>query len=140
MVRTVILSHCEVPCGIYNDEMRFAMIEEHIQTIEKAMNQVMELSKESPQNMNQIVRWIINKETHAEEIQHIVSQYFLTQRIKSDEQEDSEAIKSYHEKLELCHQLLVYSMKAKQATDLTLIEKLRSVVQLFKQSYFGEKK
>lgn len=27
MVRTVILSHCEVSCGIYNDEMRFAMIE-----------------------------------------------------------------------------------------------------------------
>jgi nickel superoxide dismutase len=55
MVRTVILSHCEVPCGIYNDEMRFAMIEELILTIEKAMNQIRELSEESPQNMNQIV-------------------------------------------------------------------------------------
>jgi hypothetical protein len=82
----------------------------------------------------------MNNETHSEEIQHIVSQYFLTQRIKSDGQGDAEAIKSYHEKLKLCHQLLVYSMQAKQTTDITMIEKLRSVVQIFKKSYFGEKK
>ena len=70
MIRPVVLSRCEVPCGIDNDEMRFAMIEEHIQTIEKAMSQVMELSKESPQNMNQIVRWIMNKEKQAATYRH----------------------------------------------------------------------
>ncbi len=31
--------HCQVPCGIYNDQMRFDMISEHIATIEKSMKQ-----------------------------------------------------------------------------------------------------
>ena len=30
-------AHCQVPCGVYTDEMRFGMIEEDLQTIEKAM-------------------------------------------------------------------------------------------------------
>ena len=30
-------SHCEIPCGIYDDAMRITMIQEHITTIEKSM-------------------------------------------------------------------------------------------------------
>ena len=29
--------HCQVPCGIYGDEMRFEMMDEDIDTIEKSM-------------------------------------------------------------------------------------------------------
>jgi nickel superoxide dismutase len=132
-------SHCEVPCGIYDDQMRFAMIKEHITTIEKAMKQIEELSAQSPQNMNQIVRWIVNKEKHAEEIQHIISQYFMTQRVKPADRKDSVAYKKHVEKLTLCHQILVYAMKAKQTTDLADLEKLRSLLQAFKSAYFGKK-
>ena len=38
--------HCEIPCGIYDDEMRIEMISEHIGTIEKSMNEIMHLQKE----------------------------------------------------------------------------------------------
>ena len=134
-----LFSHCEVPCGIYNDEMRFTMIMEHIQTIEKAMNQIMELSEQSPQNMNQIVRWIMNKENHAEEIQHIISQYFLTQRIKTPDSKDKNAEESYVKKLTLCHEILVLAMKAKQTTDLKNVKSLKSAVTQFKEAYFGKK-
>ena len=136
--QSTIFSHCEVPCGIYNDEMRFTQITEHIQTIEKAMQQVTQLSAESPQNMNQIVRWIMNKEKHAEEIQHIISQYFLTQRIKSIDSGDEQAAEKYVEKLALCHQILVYAMKAKQTTDLDNVKKLTSLVGEFKKIYFAK--
>ena len=136
--QSTIFSHCEVPCGIYNDEMRFTQITEHIQTIEKAMQQVTQLSAESPPNMNQIVRWIMNKEKHAEEIQHIISQYFLTQRIKSIDSGDEQAAKKYVEKLALCHQILVYAMKAKQTTDLDNVKKLTSLVGEFKKVYFAK--
>lgn len=115
------------------------MIAEHIQTIEKAMQQIMHLSKESPQNMNQTVRWIMNKEKHAEEIQHIISQYFLTQRIKGADFEDKKAAEKYFKKLTLCHQILVYSMKTKQTTDLENVEMLRSKVEAFKKIYFASK-
>jgi len=128
-----------MPCGIYNDEMRFQMLEEHIQTIEKAMYQIMELSKQSPQNMNQIVRWIMNKEQHAEDMQHIISQYFLTQRIKSADSDDEEAKASYIKKLTICHQILVNAMKTKQSTDLENVKNLKSAVEQFKTAYFEKK-
>lgn len=136
--QSTIFSHCEVPCGIYNDEVRFTMLTENIQTIEKAMQQVIQLSEESPQNMNQIVRWIMNKEKHAEEIQHIISQYFLTQRIKSPDSEDKQAAERYIKNLTLCHQILVYAMKTKQTTDLDNVEKLTSLVGEFKKVYFAK--
>jgi len=138
--QSTIFSHCEVPCGIYNDEMRFTMIAEHIQTIEKAMQQVTQLSEDLPQNMNQIVRWITNKEKHAEEIQNIISQYFLTQRIKGAVAEDKKTAENYVKKLTLCHQVLVFAMKCKQTTDLDNVKKLTSLVGEFKKIYFTGKK
>ncbi|RLD49003.1 MAG: hypothetical protein DRI88_01670, partial [Bacteroidetes bacterium] len=69
-------AHCEVPCGIYHDELRVEMIKEHIQTIEKAMNQIRELQQADTINYNQLVRWINTKEHHANMIQEIAEQYF----------------------------------------------------------------
>lgn len=139
-LKPAAFSHCEIPCGIYNDALRFTLIEEHIKTIEKSMRQITELSAQSPQNFNQIVRWVVNKEKHAEEIQHIISQYFLTQRLKSVDEKDSEALKTYMEKLRLCHSILVDAMKCKQSTDLSGVEKLKSHVESFKKAYFGAQK
>ena len=73
------MAHCEIPCGIYDDKMRISLLEEHIATIEKSMGMIMEL--DNSKNSNQTVRWIMNKEEHANKFQEIVSQYFLTQRI-----------------------------------------------------------
>ena len=136
--KTVLLAHCEIPCGIYDDHMRVQMIEEHIATIEKGMRQIVELSAKGEKNYNQLVRWIMNKEHHAGEIQHIVTQYFLTQRIKPAPAEDAQAQKDYHHKLELLHGMLLWAMKAKQTTDLSHVEKLRSLVADFSKAYFGE--
>jgi len=124
------VAHCEVPCGIYDDEMRIDMIAEHITTIEKAMKQVGELATQKPMNHNQIARWVMNKEHHANEIQHIVSQYFMTQRIKLD-------AKDYSEKLALLHKMLVYAMKCKQTTDLSHTAALQSLLKEFQGLYFG---
>ena len=126
------LAHCEIPCGIYNDEMRIKIINEHIVTVEKSMKQIIELEKEEHHNSNQSVRWIMNKERHADEIQEIVTQYFMTQRIKLD-------MKNYEKQLGLLHQMLIYSMKCKQTTDLTNATKLKDIVNDFKALYFKKK-
>ena len=133
-----LFSHCEVPCGIYNDQLRLAMIEEHIMTIEKAITQIIALSIENPQNMNQIVRWIMNKEHHAEEIQHIISQYFLTQRLKPTDKEDSGNYPKLIQNLQHCHEILVLAMKTKQSTDLENVEALKQSVKNFSAFYFGK--
>ena len=125
-------SHCEIPCGIYDDEMRIEMLYEHIGTIEKAMNQIKELDKEGDKNYNQLIRWIMNKEDHASELQEIVSQYFMTQRIKTD-------TKDYEKKLGLLHQMLIQSMKCKQTTDLTHTKTLKGLVKEFQGLYFEKK-
>jgi nickel superoxide dismutase len=128
--------HCEVPCGIYGDSLRIALIDEHIRTIEKATNQINELSMADKPNYNQLVRWINNKEKHAEEIQQIVSQYFLHQRVKIVDPSDKGATKKYQEMLTHLHHISVYAMKTKQGTDLENIAKLKAAVESFDDVYF----
>lgn len=137
-VASPALAHCEIPCGIYDDGARLTAIAEHITTIEKSMNQIVALSEEKPLNQNQIVRWVYNKESHADELQHIVTQYFMTQRIKPVENGDDKARSAYLRELELLHQMLVYAMKSKQTTDLGNTEKLRSLLDEFRTAYFGK--
>jgi len=126
----IAFAHCEVPCGIYGDEMRFHTIDEHIATIAKAIDQIAELSAAESPNYNQIVRWVNTKETHATEIQHIVSQYFLTQRIKAGKD-------NYAAHLEMCHSLLTLSMKCKQSLDKGNATKLKEAAEAFRISYLG---
>jgi nickel superoxide dismutase len=132
-------AHCEVPCGIYNDKMRVEMIREHITTIEKAMKQIMSLSGESPVNYNQLVRWTVNKEKHADELQHIVEQYFMTQRIKPAHDAGGKMDDRYVEQLTLLHMMLIHAMKAKQTTDLEHVDTLRSLIDKFGEVYFSGK-
>ena len=126
-------AHCEVPCGIYGDAMRIEMLREHVTTIEKAMDQITVLSAEGDKNYNQIVRWVTNKESHAEEFQYIVSQYFLHQRIKPAGTGDADYVK----KLTLLHEMLVSAMKSKQTTDTAHTAKLRELISDFSEAYFS---
>jgi len=130
-------AHCEIPCGIYDDEMRIDLIREHIDTIEKSMKMIRELTAEGEKNYNQIVRWISNKEQHAEELQGIVYQYFMTQRIKPAGVEDTE-YESYIEKVVLLHRLLIQAMKSKQTLELDHVRQMRELVDSFEDAYFGE--
>lgn len=134
---SIAKAHCEIPCGIYDDSLRIALIKEHIGTIEKSMNMIIKLSSEKELNHNQLVRWIINKDEHAVKIQDIVSQYFLHQRIHVTEPED-EHYNKYVNELILLHKITVYAMKAKQTTDLSYIQKMMEAVTEFEKSYFGE--
>ena len=124
-------SHCEIPCGIYDDQLRIKMLLEHITTIEKSMRQIVELEKADHHHANQLVRWVVNKDLHADKLQEVVAQYFMTQRIKL-------GAKDYAKKLSVLHQMLVYGMKCKQTTDLANAEKLRSLVKQFETLYFGK--
>lgn len=134
----VVFAHCQIPCGIYNDEARFTLLEEHVTTIEKSMKLIDELSASSPEsNTNQIVRWVENKEQHADELTDIVVKYFLQQRVKPASSNSGAAYAKYTQQLTLCHGLLVTSMKAKQTTDLAHVAKLRSLIGQFKRSYLN---
>jgi nickel superoxide dismutase len=128
-------AHCQIPCGIYGDARQFDVIDEHIATVAKSMNQIKELSAAEPINYNQLVRWVNNKEQHAQEIQDIADHYFLTQRVKPV-MENEEGYDDYLASLKLLHGMLVSAMKCKQTTDLAHVEQLRKLNAEYKALYF----
>ena len=137
---SLVYSHCQIPCGIYGDEARFDAIEENIKTIEKSIKQINELSAAEKPDMNQTVRWVENKEKHADDTAHIITYYFMAQRIKIPSTSDSAAQQEYVNKLTLLHKMLVYTMKAKQSADLANVEELRKLLAEFHLAYVGQGK
>jgi nickel superoxide dismutase len=132
-----LFAHCQMPCGIYGDQMRINMLKENVITIEKAMNQIIALSKEATINYNQLVRWVNTKEEHAQKIQDMVSAYFLTQRIKPVEASDKEGYSAYLTKTATLQQMLVTAMKTKQTTDVQYCVNLNTLIDSFSQMYFS---
>lgn len=132
-------AHCQIPCGIYDDPARFTALAEHITTIEKSMNQINALSQEEPANhVNQLVRWVMNKEEHVDQFTEIVTYYFMAQRVKPADPADPTAYQKYVTEATLLHRMVVVGMKCKQTTDLEQTKALRELVAAFKKSYLGE--
>jgi nickel superoxide dismutase len=131
-----VFAHCQIPCGIYDDHARFVLLNEHITTIEKSMNQINELSNDTENNANQLVRWVMNKENHADEMAGIITKYFLQQRIKPEDAATDHA--GWVAKVTACHHILVSSMKCKQTTDLAHVANLRKHVRAFAKAYLSE--
>lgn len=124
-------AHCQVPCGIYGDRTTFDVLQQHVATIQKASTQINELAASktpSAQQQQQLVRWVNNKESHAQLIIDSAANYFLAQRIKTDADH-------YADKLALLHEIILYAMKSKQSTDgqaaATLSEKLAAFQELY---------
>ena len=138
-ISSLVYSHCQVPCGIYDDALRIHQIQEHIETITKAMHQIQALSdqRNNALNANQQVRWINTKEEHATLIQRIVSDYFLTQRIKF-KKENGSARSTYVQQTTTLHQMLVAAMKCKQSVDSHNANRLSELTKTFAELYFDE--
>lgn len=125
-------AHCEIPCGIYSDTMRIQMILEDCDTIQKSMDQIKTIGGE---NYNQLVRWISNKDDHADKIQGVVTQYFMTQRVKPLTADEDPT--DYHRKIGTLHEILVEAMKCKQTTDAAHVDNIRRLVDVFSHAYFS---
>ena len=131
-----VFAHCEVPCGIYADQRRFEEMLEDTATINKAIEQIRELSKSLEANtdalaINQAARWVSTKEAHATNTQHIIAQYFMTQRIKS-------SAEGYVGKLKAAHAVMVKAMKCKQTADPAMAENLEKAILDFYRAYEGK--
>ena len=136
MCSSGLYAHCEVPCGIYGDDARFSAISEDVQTIEKAMGMIVDLAgKDDAQGANQLARWVMTKEEHANRIQHVVTQYFMTQRLKAHLGDDAAAFTAYTNKLVLLHKMLRTAMLCKQSVDTAHTQALHDLLHEFKTAY-----
>jgi nickel superoxide dismutase len=129
-------AHCQIPCGIYNDSVRVVLMEEHLATIKKSMQQIDSLSSAEKPDANQLNRWVMNKEKHAEELDQIITYYFMTQRIKPVAKDDQK-YDQYVANCTTLHQMLVLSMKCKQTTDTTLVDQIQELIHSFEHTYPG---
>jgi len=123
--------HCQVPCGIYGDQLRFERMLEDTKTIAKAISQIEAGGAPTPKSMNQMVRWINNKESHAQNIQDVMSEYFFAQRIKSDH-------KDYTAQLTTAHKVIVAAMKCKQDAAAPTADALKAAIEDFYRAYEGK--
>ena len=130
-------AHCQVPCGIYGDQRRFEEMLEDTATIAKAIDQSSAILEKIENgefgitDLNQHPRWIANKEKHASNIQAIVGDYFLAQRIKADKPR-------YVEQLKAAHAVIVAAMKCKQDADPASADMLKAAILDLYRAYEGK--
>ena len=126
-------AHCQVPCGIYGDQMRFEAMLEDQGTIAKADAEIARISGEaaSALNTNQAARWVVTKEQHAQKIQDTIAAYFMAQRIKADGE-------NYAAKLQAAHKVMTAAMKAKQDPSGEVAEALKAAILDFYRAYEGK--
>ncbi|BDQ35845.1 hypothetical protein SYK_02050 [Pseudodesulfovibrio nedwellii] len=125
-------THCQVPCGIYDDNARVVAMMEDVTTVRKAVTMLNELvAKTDVQSKQQFTRWVMNKETHSQRIISAIADYFLTQRVKPDQ-------KDYVERLKKHHAVIVAAMKVKQNATMEPVDVLEKCVKALLE-YYPEK-
>ena len=122
-------AHCEIPCGIYDDHARIIQLLEDTATIAKSVDQInVSAGSHQAQGQQQLVRWTMNKEHHAQKIQDTIAQYFLSQRVKPARQ-GTAAWSDYVTQLVQHHAVIVAAMKTKQSVDPAAVETLRATIE-----------
>ena len=125
-------AHCEVPCGIYGDQLRFEGMLEDQTTVKKAMVEINKLAaNQDAQSANQLARWVANKELHATRIQNTIAQYFMHQRIKPKNPK-------YVDQLTSAHAVMLAAMKCKQGVNSKAADALEAAIKAFHTQYEGK--
>jgi len=127
------IAHCQIPCGIYDDFLRLQTMREDAETVQKSVDMMFALTGETDvQSQNQMIRWVMNKEEHAQDIIAIISDYYLTQRVKPNQ-------KDYAERLQKHHAVILAAMKAKQNANNESVNALKKSIEAL-AGYYPEHK
>ena len=128
-------AHCQVPCGIYDDAARIKRLHEDATTIGKAMAEMAKLAGgHDAQALNQGARWVATKEAHASHVIQVVSEYFLTQKVKPVAA-CADGYDAYLAKLADHHAVMVAAMKTKQNAAASYAEKLHAAIEAMAKHY-----
>ena len=121
-------AHCQVPCGIYDDDARIKHLREDAATIAKAIANIKDLvGRQDANSFNQAARWVVTKEDHASDIIRTVSEYFLAQKVKPVAP-GSDGYDAYLKQLADHHAVMVAAMKTKQSADPATVGALNEAI------------
>lgn len=121
-------AHCQLPCGIYHDDLRFAFLEEDLQTINKAVAEIKANGGGSPIENNQLVRSVNLKDEYADKIAQTITFYFLQQRLNPNQDNFDPLLRS-------AFNILVLARKVKASVDTDLVNQLQEQIAQFKKLY-----
>lgn len=124
-------SHCQMPCGIYHDDMVYDQIDQYVETMFKGITMLTDTKFSTTREKNEFVRWVINKETGSDDVAHIITQYFLQQKIKPGEDDTVKRLTS-------AHRLLFLLVQIKQNTDRKIVEDFADEWEKFKLMFHVE--
>lgn len=125
-------AHCQLPCGIYHDDLEFGNLEQCVQTLHRANDGILENASSSALNENQRVRFILLKDQYADQFVQLLTTYFLQQRIQPGKP-STQAL------LTLSHQMMQTAMKIKQSVDQNKVDQLSHQLMEFKKLYQEQK-
>ncbi len=109
-----LIAHCQMPCGIYHDDMVFDQIDQFIETSVKGIGVMQDNKFTTVQDHNAFIRWVIQKEKGCNEIAELILTYFLQQKIKPGQEDTAKRLLS-------AHRLLFYLVQIKQTSDLKAV-------------------
>lgn len=124
-------AHCQMPCGIYHDDMVFDQIDQYVETMYKAISILKDNKFENVKDKNEFVRWVMQKENASNEAATILTTFFLQQKIKPSENDTIKRITS-------AHNLLFLLVGIKQTVDIKIVEQFADEWEKFKLMFHVE--
>lgn len=94
-----LMAHCQMPCGIYHDDMVYDQIDQYVETMVKAVAKIKDSKSTTPESRNEYVRWIMTKDRLSDDAAQLITTYFLMQKIKPNEEETAKKVLSAHKLL-----------------------------------------
>lgn len=118
-------AHCQMPCGIYHDDMVFDQVDQYIETMVKGITVMQESPFATTRERNEFIRWVMTKDHQSDEIAQLITAYFLQQKIKPDESDSDKRLKA-------AHKLLFLIVQIKQNVDIAIVKQFYEVWEEFK--------
>lgn len=124
-------AHCQMPCGIYHDDMVYDQIDQFVETVYKGISIMNENKFITVKDKNEFVRWVVQKEKCCNEATDLITTYFLQQKIKPGEADTTQRIV-------VAHKLLFYIVAIKQNTELEFVKQFNEEWERFKVMFHRE--
>lgn len=121
-------SHCQMPCGIYHDDMVYDQIDQYAETMYKCSAELNSDNSNTVKDRQQFVRWVIQKEKASDDVSILITTYFLQQKIKPDEADTPK-------RLALAHKLLFLIVQIKQNCDAKFVHEFMEAWEQFKHMF-----
>lgn len=123
--------HCQMPCGIYHDDMVYDQIDQYVETMHKGISELKVSKFDTVQEKNQFIRWVMQKEKMSDQVSELIMTYFLQQKIKPDEKDTAE-------KVVAAHKLLFLAVCIKQVPELKTVYEFMEEWKKFKHMFHRE--